>query len=290
MDENERTENRTALPFVLPFVAVYAVLFIYPTFQMVAASFTNASLTLPGNWVALENYWRLFEDRSFWRAVINTGYFVLLTVVPSTILGLLVAMTVNRLGGRRQSFVLALFFLPYVLPASVVANIWWALFEPGPGILSHVAEFILGRRVSVFRVAAWNLPMIAVLTVWWTIGFNVLLFLAGLRNISPDLYEAATLDNASRWTQFRLITWPLIWPVTALVVTIQLILQIKVFDQIYLLSTGTKANVVLVQYIYMMAFQQNESGYGSTIALALFIVVSIISVLQFQLLRARGAR
>ena len=290
MEQGEAYEDRAAWPFVLPFVVAYAVLFVYPTFQMVVASFTNSSLTLPGNWVGIENYLRLLDDRSFWRSVTNTGYFVLLTVVPSTLLGLLVAMTVNRLSGRRQSFVLALFFLPYVLPASVVANIWWALFEPGPGVLGHAAEFILGRRVSVFRVAAWILPVIAVLTIWWTIGFNVLLFLAGLRNISPDLYEAATLDNASRWTQFRLITWPLIWPVTALVLTIQLILQIKVFDQIYLLSSGTKANVVLVQYVYMVAFQQNESGYGSTIALALFIVVSIISVLQFQLLRARGAR
>jgi multiple sugar transport system permease protein len=95
---------------------------------------------------------------------------------------------------------------------------------------------------------------------------------------------------ASRWTQFRLITWPLIWPVTALVLTIQLILQIKVFDQVFLLSTGVKTTMPLVQYLYAVAFQQNQSGYGATIALALFVFVSFISVLQFQLLRTRGAR
>ena len=290
MEQTERYENRTALPFVLPFVIVYAVLFLFPTGQMIWSSFTNASLTLPGSWVGFDNFDRLIGDRAFWRAVLNTGYFALLTVLPSTILGLLIAMAVNRLAGWMQGIVLALFFLPYILPASVVVNFWWALLEPGPGILSYPIEMIIGRRVMVFRVNAWFLPAVAIITVWWTIGFNILLFLAGLRAIPPDLYEAATIDHVGRCAQFRFLTWPLIWPVTALVLTIQLILQLKVFDQAYLVGTGAKANIMLVQYIYALAFQENNSGYGSTIALALFIFVSILSVLQFQLLRARGAR
>jgi multiple sugar transport system permease protein len=118
----------------------------------------------------------------------------------------------------------------------------------------------------------------------------VLLFIAGLRAVPAEIYEAATLDGAGRWRQFRSITWPLIWPVTALVLTIQLILQIKVFDQVYLLSSGNKNTMPLVQYIYTVAFQQNQSGLGAAVALALFVFVSVISVLQFQLLRARGAR
>lgn len=290
MERGERYDDRAALPFVAPFVIVYAVLFIYPTWRMIASSFTDASLTLPGAWLGTDNYQKLAGDRVFWRSVFNTGYFALLTVIPSTALGLVVAMAVNRMSGFRQSLVLALFFLPYILPASVIANFWWGLFEPGVGVLSYPVEMMLGRRVSVFRVNAWFLPIVAVITIWWTIGFNVLLFLAGLRAIPPELYESATLDSASRWTQFRLITWPLIWPVTALVLTIQVILQIKVFDQVYLLSTGIKTNMPLVQYLYTVAFQQNQSGYGAAIALALFVFVSVISVLQYQMLRARGAR
>jgi len=127
-------------------------------------------------------------------------------------------------------------------------------------------------------------------TIWWTNGFNILLFIAGLRNISLDLYDAAALDGANRWQQFRLITWPLIWPVTALVLTIQLILQLKIFDQIYLFTLGGAINptMVLVQLIYRQAFQQNHGGYGATIAMALFVIIVVFSVLQYQVLRARG--
>ena len=134
------------------------------------------------------------------------------------------------------------------------------------------------------------MPMAAFVTIWWTNGFSILLFLAGLRNIPPDLYEAAELDGASRWQLFRKITWPLIWPVTVLCMTIQLILQLKIFDQVYLFSLGGRTNqtMVLVQYIYEQAFVHNKGGYGATVAVALFVIVIIASVLQFQALRARG--
>jgi multiple sugar transport system permease protein len=142
----------------------------------------------------------------------------------------------------------------------------------------------------VFRTVPLFMPGVALITVWWTNGFNVLLFLAGLRAISPDIYEAAALDNAGRWTQFRRITWPLIWPVTALVFTIQLILQLKIFDQVYLFATGGRdaPTMVLVQYIYKTAFQQNHGGMGAAIATILFALIVVFSVLQFQMLRSRG--
>jgi multiple sugar transport system permease protein len=290
MEQDERYEDRAAWLLIFPFVAAYTVLFLYPTYRMVAASFTDASLTLPGEWIGPENFRDLLTDRKFTSAVLNTGYFVLLTVIPSTLLGLLFAMMIERLRGLLQAIVLAFFFLPYVLPASVVANMWWAIFDHDYSALAPFWDWVVGRPVSVFRIPAWVLPVVAVLTVWWTIGFNVLLFLAGLRNIPRELYEAAALDGAGRWAQFSAITWPLIWPVTALVLTIQLILQMKVFDQVYLLSSGHRSEIVLVQYLYMMAFQQNRSGYGSAIALGLFIIVMAISVLQYQLLRAGGHR
>jgi multiple sugar transport system permease protein len=290
MERDERHQDRAAWALILPFILVYAVLFAYPTYRMVAASFTDASLTLPGQWIGLENFRDLLGDRKFTSAVINTGFFVLLTVIPSTLVGLLIAMMIERLSGVVQSVVLALFFLPYVLPASVVANMWWAIFDHDYSALAPFWDWVVGRPASVFRIPAWVLPVVAVLTIWWTIGFNVLLFLAGLRNIPTEFYEAAGLDGAGRWVQFRAITWPLVWPVTALVLTIQLILQLKVFDQVFLLSSGHRSEIVLVQYLYMMAFQQNRSGYGSAIALGLFVIVLAISVLQYQLLRARGQR
>ena len=292
MAKAPRLDNRTALPFVLPFVAVYGLLFLYPTLQMIWMSFTNSQLIVPGKFVGLDNYLYLFRDWRFGRAVGNTIYFVAMTAIPSTALGLGIAMIVARLKGRVQAIVLALFFLPYVLPVATVTTIWgWMLGYPD-GVLQGLIALVVGHPVRVFRTVSWILPAVAVVTLWWTSGFNVLLFLAGLRAIPPELYEAAKLDGGGRWTQFRHITWPLIWPVTALVFTIQLILQLKLFDQLYLYVGGGQvdATLVLVQYIYSLGFQKDRGGYAATVAVALFVIVMALSVLQFTVLRARGRR
>jgi len=292
MAKAPRLDNRTALPFVLPFVAVYGLLFLYPTLQMIWMSFTNSQLIVPGKFVGLDNYLYLFRDWRFGRAVSNTIYFVAMTAIPSTALGLGIAMIVARLKGRVQAIVLALFFLPYVLPVATVTTIWgWMLGYPD-GVLQGLIALVVGHPVRVFRTVSWILPAVAVVTLWWTSGFNVLLFLAGLRAIPPELYEAAKLDGGGRWTQFRHITWPLIWPVTALVFTIQLILQLKLFDQLYLYVGGGQvdATLVLVQYIYSLGFQKDRGGYAATVAVALFVIVMALSVLQFTVLRARGRR
>lgn len=136
------------------------------------------------------------------------------------------------------------------------------------------------------------MPAVGVVTIWWTAGFSILLFLAGLRAIPAEIYEAAAMDNASRWTTFRRITWPLLWPVTTLVFTIQLIAQLKIFDQVYLFSTGGRPNdnMVLVYYVFQRAFQQDQGGRAAAVAVTLFVLVVVVSVLQFQLLRLAGGR
>jgi len=292
MLKSRRNEAFVALILVAPFVAVYAWLFIYPTIQMVNLSFTNSPLIGDGSWVAFDNYERLFKDRVFKTAVWNTAYFVILTVIPGTIVALAIALMVSRLRGYLQSLILAAFFLPFILPVTVVFLIWQWMTDFQFGILQYVISALTGAPVAVWRRAEWFLPMAALVTIWWTNGFSILLFLAGLRNISSEIYEAAELDGASRWKQFTSITWPLIWPVTALCLTIQLILQLKIFDQVYLFSLGGRTNqtMVLVQYIYEQAFIHNKGGYGATVAVALFVIVVAVSVLQYQALRARGDR
>ncbi len=283
-------EVGVAFLFVLPFVVVYAVLFVWPTIQMIWLSFQNAPLIGPGKWVGIDNYVKLFKDRLFGVAFWNTAYFVLLSVIPSTLLGLVIAMGVNRLKGWAQSIVLACFFIPYILPVSVVFRIWGWMFDSQFGILQYPIEWIAGEHVPVFRTLPLFMPTVAFITIWWLVGFNVLLFIAGLRNISSEIYEAAQLDGATRWQQFTRITWPLIWPVTVLVLTIQLILQFKIFDQIYLFGNGGRSDATmgLVQLIFRNAFQKNMGGYGATVAVVLFAIIVIFSVLQYQLLRARG--
>ena len=292
MIRDQRREWVAAYLLILPFVLIYGVLFLWPTVQMVYLSFTDAPLIGPGKWIGIENYVEMFDDRRFWTSVRNTGYFVALTVIPNTLIGLAIAMMVSRLKGWQQSIILAMFFLPYILPVSVVYRIWNWMFDLQFGIMQHPISLILGKPTPVFRTQWLFMPSVAFVTIWWTCGFNILLFLSGLRSISTDIYEAAALDNASRWTIFRRITWPLIWPVTALVLTIQLILQLKIFDQVYLFVQGGRPDpsMVMVQYIYSLAFQKNEGGYAAAISVALFVIVIAVSLLQFQFLRARGEK
>ena len=290
MLRNRRKDFLVALVLIAPFLAIYALVFVYPTIQMFRISFTDAPLIGDGKWVGLANYTRLDHDPRFRTAFWNTAYFVLMTVAPGTLIALLISLGASRLRGRMQSLVLALFFLPYILPVSVVFRIWDWVLNFQFGISMHILDLLGIPRVPIVESSIWLLPAVAVITIWWTAGFSILLFLAGLRAIPTEIYEAAALDNASRWTVFRRITWPLLWPVTALVFTIQLILQLKIFDQVYLFAVNGRPNdqLVLVYYIFQRAFQMNQGGRAAAVAVVLFALVIIVTVLQFQLLRLAG--
>lgn len=280
-----------ALVLTAPFVLVYALLFVYPTVQMFIMSMTNAPLIGSGAWVGFDNFISLFSDRLFIKSAINTFYFVALTVIPTTFIGLIIALLIHRLRGSLQSLVLASFFLPYILPVSVVTQIWQWVLDPQFGVAQSLIEPTLGRKVAVFAEIGWAMPAIALITIWWTSGFNILLFLAGLRSISKDYYEAADLDAASPFRQLTHITLPLLRPVIALVLTIQLILQLKIFDQVYLITRGGPANttLVLVEYVYKEAFQLNKGGYAAAVSVVLFLVIVVFSSLQFLLLGKKAS-
>jgi multiple sugar transport system permease protein len=287
MLRNKRSEAMIAFVLIAPFIAIYGLVFIYPTVKLFMLSFTDAPLIGPGNYVGFDNYTRLVSDRRFDTAVWNTAYFVLLSVIPGTLVAFAIALSINRLAGRLQAFVLALFFLPYILPVSVVYLIWDWTLNYQFGIVMYVFDFLGIPRVPVFKSTAWFMPAVGFITIWWTAGFSILLFIAGLRAIPAEIYEAAALDNAGRWSTFRSITWPLMWPITALVLTIQLILQLKIFDQVYLFSIGGRPNdnVVLVYYVFQRAFQSDQGGRAAAVAVVLFIIVIIVSALNFQLTR-----
>lgn len=290
MIRNRSRHRLVAYSLILPFVAIFALVFAYPVIEVVRMSFTDAPLIGGGEWVGFDNYARLLSDKLFYTSLVNNGYFVLLTVIPTTVIALIIALAVNRLSGRMQALALVMFFMPYVLPVSVVTQIWAWMLDFQFGILQPVIEFFTGKPVPVFKNPFWVMPAVAVVTIWWTNGFNVLLFLAGLRNIPEELYEAAKLDGATRRQLFLRVTWPLLWPVTALVLTLQLILQLKIFDQVYLLSEGGPFNssYVLLLMVYREAFQLNNGGYAAAISLVLFLIIVVISVLQFQILRIGG--
>ncbi len=277
---------RDAFLLIAPFFLLYILFFLFPTFRAVQLSFTDAPLVGKGDFIGLENYRELFGSKDFWRALRNTGYFVLLTVVPNTAVGLIFALMVVRLK-RLRSLVLSAFFLPNMLTVSVVTLIWGWMLDSQFGIINTV----LGTNYAIFRDPNWAMVGVAFITIWWTVGFNMLLFIAGLQGISKEYYEAAQLDGATGSQVFWRITWPLLWPVTALVLTLQLIAQFKIFDQIWLLTRGGpfKQTMPMLQLVYQEAFQEFKGGYASAIAMVLFIIILVASLVQSRLLRT-GSR
>ena len=231
--------------------------------------------------MGLQNYVTLFTEPSFWTALLNTLYFILLSVIPNTALGLILAMLVLRLK-RARNLVLACFFLPFVLPVSVVTNIWNWLLDSNFGLINSLT----GSTIAWFQDPVWAMPAVALVTVWWTVGFNILLFIAGLQGVSPEIYEAAALDGANGRQIFWRITWPSLWPITSLVLLLQLIAQFKIFDQVYLLTNGGPFDKTLVMllYNYREAFQQQHGGYASAIGVVLLIIILIVSGLQVRFL------
>jgi multiple sugar transport system permease protein len=283
-----RSQNRkgwrTAWLFVIPFLCFYGLFLIYPAIQVAYLSLTNADIAGQGKFIGLANYIELVHDQDLWASIWHTLYFIVLTVVPNTAVGFLFALLVVRLKRLRLP-VLSAFFLPYVLPVSVVTTTALWLLDANFGVINYLT----GSTVAWFADPAWAMPGVAVVTIWWTVGFNMLLFIAGLQNISNELYEAAALDGASTLQRFLFITCPLIWPVTSLVLLLQLILQFKIFDQVYLLTLGGPYNStsVVLFYMYRLAFQLNRGGYAATVAIVLVAVIIVGSALQFRLLNVR---
>ena len=288
--QKNKYSNYSALILVFPFVFFYCLFLLYPTVYTILFSFTNSPLIGWGDWVGFENYIKLFQDKLFAKSLKNTFVFVFWTVVPNTLLGLFCAMMISRIKNYYLSgILLACFFLPHILPVTVVTEIWSWMLSKQFGVIQEFLEIFGFKKIGFFSQKTWAMPMVALITIWWTVGFNILLFIAGLKAINPEIYEASDLDGVNRWDKFRFITWPLIWPITALVLTLQLIFQLKIFDQMYLLTSGGPFNstLVVLQLVYKQGFQMNRGGYASAIAMVLFIIIIMASIIQYYVLRTR---
>jgi multiple sugar transport system permease protein len=285
--QKRRTPWLTVILLVAPFLVVYGAFLIYPTVRVIMLSFTNADIAGIGGYIGTANYVKLWKDPLFWASLWHTIYFIILSVVPNTLLGLVFALIVVRQRRVLRGIVLVLQFMPYILPVSVVTQIYLWVLSAAYGIVN----FIFNVRINWFQDPHWAMPSVAFVTIWWTVGFNMLLFIAGLEAIPREYYEAASLDGAGGGLRvFRYITWPLVWPVTSLVFVLQLIAQWQIFNQVYLLTNGGPFNrtLVVIMYMYQQAFTRYKGGYASTISMALFVLILITSLAQIRLLRFRG--
>jgi multiple sugar transport system permease protein len=284
------TARRDTLPawlLLAPFLVAFGLFFFLPALQTFWLSLTESSLTRTSAFVGLDNYHTLLNDPSFWDSVGNTFYFSLLTVIPLCAVGLLMAMLVDRFT-RVQGWLQGTFFLPFVLPISVMTLIADWMLQPSSGVVNH----ILGGQRAWLADPTWALPAVAIGTIWWTVGFNMLLFLAGLRNIPAELYEAAALDGARGFAMFRTITWPALRPVATTALILQLIASLKVFGQTYILTSGGPFNTtrVALHYMYETAFTQSDAGYAAAVAMAFVAIVIVLSLLQAWLVRFLAGR
>ncbi|GGC00030.1 carbohydrate ABC transporter permease [Pseudoduganella buxea] len=280
-----RQETVPALLLLAPFLAAFGLFFLVPAGQTLYLSLTDSSLTRTSAFVGLANYANLVNDPSFWASLGNTFYFSLLTVLPLTVLGLVMALLVDRFT-RAGPWLQGAFFLPFVLPISVMTLIADWMLQPSAGIVNH----LLGMQRAWFADVHWAMPMVAIGTIWWTVGFNMLMFLAGLRNIPRELYEAAALDGARGFALFRYITWPQLKPVAWTAFVLQLIASLKIFGQTYIMTTGGPFNTtrVTLHYMYETAFTQSDAGYAAAIAMAFVLIVVALSLTQGWVARRLG--
>ena len=222
-------------------------------------------------------------DSQFWGSFGNTVLFVVMSTPLIVVVGLAMAVALNR-PGRLVGVLRTMFFAPYVLSVAVLTLIWAFLLNPSQGLVASLWESIGLEPINWLNSTTWAMPAIVATTLWWTVGFNLVLFLAGLQDIDRSQYEAAELDGAGAWAQFRYITVPGLRRTILLVVTLQIIASFQIFGQVFIMTRGgpNGATRVAIQHIYESGFRDFELGYASAMSLFLFVVMVGISFLQFR--------
>jgi multiple sugar transport system permease protein len=226
-----------------------------------------------------------WNDPGFWISLHNTLVFTLVSTPILVGLGLGMALALHnkrKAGGVYR----AVFFLPYVLPISAVTLIWSYLLNPDRGLITGFLGWFGVQPIGFLSDPKLAMPAIIATTVWWSVGFNLVLFLAGLQDIDPNLHEAASLDGANTWQRFRHVTVPGLRHVTVLVAVTQLIASFQIFGQVYIMTKGGPgtATEVLIQHIYEAGFKNYQLGYAAAVSVFLFVVMSAVSAIQFRLI------
>lgn len=273
--------------FTLPYLLIFFVFLVYPIAKGFYMSLFEWNPVIPSEseFILFDNYIQMFNDPLFWRALVSTVYFVVLTVPTLVILGLVLALGVNR-NIKGKYLLRTIFFSPYVLTVSVVALVWQEMAAPDYGPINYYLGFLIENPPAWLSSYDFAMPMVALATVWWTAGFNFIILLAARQGISERLYEAARLDGASAWNAFRDITLPQMRPALVLVVILQFIASFQIFGQVYIMTNGGPgySTQTLVMYLYRAAFESQNFGYAAAVGYFLFFVLIAVSALNFFIL------
>jgi multiple sugar transport system permease protein len=276
------------LLYVAPYLVVYVVLIAYPLLAGLWLSLHKADFFGERVFVGLENFARLMEDDIFLGSLWNTIYFIFLTVPALAILGLALALALNR-PTRTAAWLRGVFFASSVLSVTIVTLLWRVVFITDGGFIATVLQALGRSPIPFLTDEDLALPAIAITTIWWCIGLPMMLFLAALQQVPPELYEAAALDNAGRWKTLWHVTLPSIRRTFVLVIIIEIVLQFQLFGQAQLMTLGgpNNASRPVVLFIYEIGFVRWDIGYAAAAAQILFGLILIAAMTQYLVARRR---
>lgn len=279
----EKSRNRWGIVFILPQLISLVCLGIIPIVIAFVLSFFDWNGFSSPVFTGLQNFKEVFTDPDTAMAIKNTLLYSVIYVPCSIVLSLGLAMLLNKAWGKM--FYRAVFFLPQIVTSVGIAVVWSWIYQPQFGILNMILKFFGIQGKEWLRDPSTAMGAVIVMSIWWGLGYNIVLFLAGLQNVPRTYVEAAKIDGANERQVFFNITVPLISPTTLLVTITTMINAFQVFDQMFLLTSGgpAKKTYTMAIHIYQTAFKSYELGKASTAALLLFFVVVAVSVIQFKL-------
>jgi len=281
-----RNDLWLALVFIAPAAVGFAVFLAWPTVRGIYLSFTSYNLLTPPEFTGLQNYVRLAQDSIFWHSMVVTVEYVVINIVIQTVVALFIAVMMHRL--TKSTFVRGIVLAPYLVSNVVAALVWLWILDTQLGIGNEMLAALGLDRIPFLQSDVWGIPSIALINVWRHVGYTALLIFAGLQSLPETVYEAGRIDGASEWKMFWRITVPLLRPILSLVLIITVIGSFQVFDTVAVTTQGGPANAtnVVQNYIYNLAFGRFQFGYASAVSVALLIVLSIITIIQYRLTRS----
>ena len=285
MNKNKKAKVRydnSAYLMILPSYLVFTVMVLTPIIWTIYLSFNDYDLKTT-KWVGLQNYINIFQDKIFRASIGHTVYFTLLTLVPTIVLSLLLAVGLNK-KIRGQGIFRTLFYLPHILSMVAVSLSWGYLYNAQAGIINRMLKAIGLQPVGWLTDPKVAMISVAIMSVWGALGYNSLLFLAGLQNIPTYLYEAAQIDGATRIQQFFKITLPQLRPTTFYIFIMCCIHSFEVFGQVFILTGGgpSDSTTTIAHQVYRNGFEYYKMGYASAEAVILLIIILTITVINYR--------
>lgn len=279
-------EAITGWLFILPILLGFLVFIVFSVIYSMLISFTEWDLLTPQVFVGFENYIDVFKDERFYQVLYNTVYFVIGIVPVVLVFSMLMAIGLNGKVNKLTNFFKLSFFAPSITSTIAIGMIWLWIFNPTNGMINTVLYSIgISNVPQWLQSVVWAKPALIIMRVWQMCGYYMIMFLAGLQTIPQTLYEAAEVDGARRWKKFRYITVPMLSNTTFFVTIMLIIEAFNIFEAVFVMTEGRPAGTTntLLYYIYYNGFQAYRMGYASALAWILFVMLFVLTLIQFKL-------